>query len=329
MHTLIRPALCSLALGLSVPVMTGISGQALAQNYPAKPLRVIVGFTPGGGVDINARLLAPRLSEALGQQVIVENKPGAGTNIATEFVARSAPDGYTILFASPGLAINMSLYKKVNFDAVRDFAPVSVFSVSPNIMAVSASVPARNLAEFLALARAQPGKLNFSSAGSGTTQHLAGELLNTLAKIRVAHVPYKGSAPSLTALISGEVQMSFANIPSISQHVKSGKVRALAMTGSRRSDQLPDVPTLKESGVNMEVEVWYGVLVPAATPRPIVQRLNAEIVKIAQSPDIGKRLVELGAEPRGSSPEEFAALIRREVTTWAAVVKASGATADE
>jgi tripartite-type tricarboxylate transporter receptor subunit TctC len=196
------------------------------------------------------------------------------------------------------------------------------------VLVVPVSVPAKTVAEFIALAKAQPGKLNYSSAGAGTTQHLSGVLLKTLTKTQIQHVPYKGSAPSLTALITNEVQMSFANIPAISQHVKAGKLRALALTGAKRSDQLPDVPTLKESGINMDVDVWYGVLAPAKTPPAIVNRLSQEIAKVAKAPDIHKRLVELGAEPRGTTPEEFSKLLKSEVTTWAEVVKASGATAD-
>jgi tripartite-type tricarboxylate transporter receptor subunit TctC len=316
-----------LSLALLAPL--ALSQSALAQNFPTKPVRIILGFTPGGGVDINARLAAPKLGELLGQQVIVENKPGAGTNIANEFVAKAAPDGYTVLMTTAAVAINMSLYKKVNYDALRDFAPVGMFSASPNVLVVSAGLPARNVAEFLALARSQPGKLNFSSAGAGTTQHLSGELLNTLTKIKVTHIPYKGSAPALTAVISGEVQLSFANIPAISAHVKSGKLRALALTGGRRNDQLPDVPTLKESGVNMDVEVWYGVFAPAATPRAIVNRLSDAFAKTAHAPEISKRLIELGAEPRGMNADDFTKLFRAEVATWADVVKASGASADE
>jgi tripartite-type tricarboxylate transporter receptor subunit TctC len=316
--------LCAL---LALPALAA-SQAVLAQNYPTKPIRLVIGFTPGGGVDINARLLAPKLTEYLGQQVIVENKPGAGTNIANEHVAKSAPDGYTLLMNTAAVAINMSLYKNVPYDALRDFAAVSVFSVSPNVMVVPASLPVKSPAEFIALARAQPGKLNYSSAGAGTTQHLSGELLKTLTKISIQHVPYKGSGPSLTALVAGEVQLSFANIPAISQHVKSGKLRALALTGAKRSEQLPGVPTLKEGGINMDVDVWYGVLAPAKTPPAIVNRLSQEIARAAKAPDVNKRLIDLGAEPRGTSAEEFAKMLRAEVATWAEVVKASGATAE-
>ena len=297
---------------------------ALAQAYPAKPIRLVVGFTPGGGVDINARLLAPKLAEYLGQQVIVDNRPGAGTNIANEFVAKSAPDGYTLLMNTPAIAINMALYKKLGYDALRDFAPVSIFSASPNILVVNAATAAKNVADLLAIARATPGKMNYSSAGVGTTQHLSAELLKTLTKTFVVHIPYKGTAPSLTALIANEVDLSFANIPAISAHIKSGRLRALANTGSKRSDLMPDVPTMKESGIDMDVVVWYGVFAPAATPREIVARLAESVARAARSPDIRQRLVEQGAEPIGGTSEEFSKVLRAEVATWAKVVKAAG-----
>ncbi len=298
---------------------------ALAQPFPARPVRLVVGFTPGGGVDINARLLASKLTELLGQQVIVENKPGAGTNIANEFVARAAPDGYTLLMNTAAVAINMSLYKQPGFDTLRDFTAVSVFSTSPNILVVNSQVPIKNVADLLTQARAAPGKLNYSSAGSGSTQHLSGELFKTLTRTDIVHIPYKGTAPALTALISGEVQLSYANIPAISAHVKSGRLRPLATTGPKRAELMPDVPTMKESGVGMDVVVWYGVLAPAATPRDIVAKLAEAIAKSAHSPDIRQKLIDQGAEPMGNTPDEFGRQLRQEVATWAAVVKASGA----
>jgi len=302
---------------------------ASAQAYPSKPIRIVVGFTPGGGVDINARLLAPKLTEDFGQQVIVENRPGAGTNIANEFVARAAPDGYTVLINTAAVAINMSLYKKVGYDALRDFAPLSLFSMSPNILVVHASVPVKNLKEFIALAKARPGQLNFSSAGAGTTQHLAGELFNLRTGTKMVHVPYRGSAPSLTALISGEVDLTYANIPAISAHVKAGRLRPLANLGPKRSDQLPEVPTMRGAGIKgVEVVVWYGLLAPAATPRDIVAKLAEAIARAARAPDTRQRLLDLGAEPVGNTPEEFGKLLREEVARWAEVVKVSGARAD-
>ncbi len=298
---------------------------AFAQAYPTKPVKLVIGFTPGGGVDINARLLASKLSEYLGQQVIVDNRPGAGTNIANQFVAHAAPDGHTLLMNTAAVVINMSLYRNPGFDTLRDFAAVSVFSASPNILVVNSATKATSVAELIAMARSEPGKLNYASAGSGTTQHLSGELFKTLTGTDIVHVPYKGTSPALTALIGGEVQLSFANIPAIQAHVKSGRLRPLASTGPKRAQLMPDVPTMKEAGVDMNVVVWYGVLAPAATPQPIVRRLAELINKAAHAPDLHQRLLDQGAEPIGSSPEEFGRQLREEVTTWAKVVKASGA----
>jgi len=314
---------------LAALVLACGASTALAQSYPSKPIRIVVGFTPGGGVDINARLLAPKLAEDFGQQVIVENRPGAGTNIANELVARAAPDGYTLLINTAAVAINMSLYKKVGHDALRDFAPLSLFSMSPNILVVHVSVPVKNVKELVALAKSRPGELNFSSAGAGTTQHLAGELFNLRAGTKMVHVPYRGSAPSLTALISGEVELTYANIPAISAHVKAGRLRPLANLGPKRSDQLPEVPTMREAGIKgVEVVVWYGLLAPAATPRDIVAKLAEAIARAARAPDTRQRLLDLGAEPVGNTPEEFGKLLREEVARWAEVVKVSGARAD-
>jgi tripartite-type tricarboxylate transporter receptor subunit TctC len=306
-----------------------LPGALLAQGYPSKPIRLVVGFTPGGGVDINARLLASKLPEYLGQPVIVENRPGAGTNIANEFVAKSAPDGYTLLMATPVVLINMALYPKLPYDTLRDLSGVSVFSASPNIMVVGAAVPAHDLAQLLALARARPGELNYSSAGSGSTQHLSGALFRARTGIDMVHVPYKGSAPALTALISGDVQLSFSNIPAIRAHVVSGRLRPLASTGSKRSELMPDVPTMREAGIDVDVTVWYGVLAPAATPRAVIDKLAAAVSRAAHAPDIRQRLIEQGAEPVGNTPDEFNRMLRAEIVTWADAVKSSGARADE
>ena len=306
-----------------------LSIPAAAQQFPARPVKLVVGFTPGGGVDIAARTLAPKLAELIGQPVIVENKPGAGTNIANEFVAKAAPDGTTLLVNTPAVAINMSLYRNLPFDTLRDFAPVSMFSESPNILVVNAKLAAASLKDFLAYARANPGKLNYSSAGAGTTQHLSAELLKLRTGISMVHVPYKGTAPSLTALIAGEVDASFANIPAVLQHVKSGRLRPLASTGAKRAAQMPEVPTMKEAGVEgVEVTVWYGVLAPAATPKEMVAGLSGAVAKAAHDPEMKKRLAEQGAEPVGNSAEEFAKILKDEVATWAEVVKVSGARVD-
>ena len=300
-----------------------------AQTFPNRPVRLIVGFTPGGGVDINARLLAAKLTEIFGQTVIVENKPGAGTNIANEYVAKAAPDGYTLLFNSPAVAINVSLYPNPGYDLLRDYAPVSVFSDSTNILVVPASLPVKSVRELIALAREKPGALNFSSAGSGSTQHLAGELFKLRTGTSMVHVPYRGSAPSIAALLSAEVQLTFVNPLAIGPHVKSGRLRALAVAGPKRAALLPEVPTMKEAGVEgVSVPLWFGMLAPAATPREIVAVLAAGVARAARDPDTRKRLEEQGAEPVGSTPEEFSALLREEVAKWAEVVKVSGAKAN-
>jgi len=301
---------------------------ALSQNYPSRPVRVLVGFPPGGGTDIAARLLTPKLSEYLGQQFVVENRPGATTNIATDLVAKATPDGHTLLFTTSAIAINMSLYKNLPFDALRDFAPVSVFAESPNLLVAHASGGA-SVKELLEKARAKPGSLNYSSAGAGTTQHMAGELFKARSNTFIVHIPYKGTAASLTAVIAGEVHFSFANVPAILGHVKSGRLRALAVAAPRRSDLMPEVPTMKEAGVDgVEVPVWYALLAPAATPPAVVKALGDATARAARSADTKQRLVDQGADPVGSSPEEFSKLLREEVTKWAEVVRISGAKSD-
>ena len=315
---------------LASAVLLAAAASALAQQpYPSRPVHLIVGFPPGGGVDINARLLAPKLSEYLGQQVVVENKPGASTNIANEFVAKSAADGYTLLINTAAVAINMSLFRNLRFDTLRDFAPVSLFSESPNVLVVNAKLEAQNVKELVALARSAPGKLNYSSAGVGTTQHLAAELFKLRTGTFIVHIPYKGSAPSLTGLIAGDVHLSFANVPAIQGHVKSGRLRALATAAAQRDPQLPDVPTMKEAGVEgVEVPVWYGVLAPAGTPPAIVRKVADGIARATRDPEVRKRMLEQGAMPVGSTPEEFARILREEVARWAEVVRVSGAQAD-
>jgi tripartite-type tricarboxylate transporter receptor subunit TctC len=301
---------------------------ASAQSYPTRPVRVLVGFPPGGGTDIMARLLAPKLSEAFGQQYVVENRPGATTNIASDMVAKSAPDGYTLLFTTSALAINMSLYKNLPFDALRDFAPVSVFAESPNLLVAHSSAGA-SVKELLAQARARPGAMNYSSAGAGTSQHLAGELFKSRTGAQIVHIPYKGTAASLTAVIAGEVQFSFANVPAILGHVKNGRIRALAVLAPKRSDLMPDVPTMAEAGVaGVEVPVWYALLAPAATPREIVRALHEATARAARSPELRQKLIEQGTEPVGNSPEEFGRMLKEEVVRWAEVVRISGAKAE-
>ena len=305
-----------------------LTGTAFAQAYPSRPVRIVIGFTPGGGVDINARLLAAKLSEQIGQQFVVENKPGAGTNIANEYVAKSTPDGYTLLFNSAAFAINLALYRNPPY-SLKEFAPVSVFSESVNLLVVSASLPAHSVKDLVAMAKEKPGSLNYSSAGAGTSQHMAAELFKLRTGTNIVHVPYKGSAPALTALIAGEVQLSFSNTVAIHQHVKSGRLRALAVAGPKRTDVLPDVPTMKEAGVEgVEVPLWFGLLAPAGTPREIVQLLASNVAKAAQSKELHQKMVDQGADPVGNTPEEFQRQLEREVASWMEVVKVSGARAD-
>jgi tripartite-type tricarboxylate transporter receptor subunit TctC len=313
---------------LAALLFTLVSSLAMAQSYPSRPVRLVVGFPPGGGTDILGRMLAPKLSEYLGQQFVVENRPGATTNIASDLVAKSAPDGHTLLFTTSALAINMSLYKNLTFDALRDFAPISVFAESPNLLVAHQSAGA-NVGELLAQAKAKPGSMNYSSAGSGTTQHLAGELFKARTGTYIVHIPYKGTAASLTAVIAGEVHFSYANVPAILGHVRSGRLRALAVLAPKRSDLMPEVPTMKEAGVeSVEVTVWYALLGPAALPREIVKTLGEATARAARSSDLRQKLVEQGAEPVGNTPEEFSKMLREDVARWAEVVRVSGAKAE-
>jgi tripartite-type tricarboxylate transporter receptor subunit TctC len=313
---------------LAAVLLLLVAATAPAQQFPNRPIRFIVGFTPGGGVDINARLLAARMSDLLGQQVVVENKPGAGTNIANEYVAKAAPDGYTLLFNSSAFAVNLALYKHPPY-ALADFAPVAVFSQSVNLLVVSAALPARSVQELVALAKQKPGALNYSSAGAGTTQHMAAELFKLRTGTDIVHVPYKGSAPALTALIAGEVQLSFSNTVALLPHVRSGRLRALAIAGAKRAELMPEVPTMKEAGVEgVEVPLWFGLLAPAATPRDVVQTLAAAVAKSARAADMTKKLEDQGAEPVANTPEEFQRQLTAETARWAEVVRVSGARAD-
>ena len=305
-----------------------VGAPAHAQPYPNHPVRLIVGFTPGGGVDINARFLAAKLGELLGQQVIVENKPGAGTNIANEYVAKAPPDGYTLLFTSPAVVINMSLYKDPHYDALRDFAGVSIFSESTNLLVVPDSLPVRSVKELVAMAKEKPGALNYASAGQGTTQHLAGELFKLRTGTSIVHVPYKGSSPAMTALLAGDVQLSFINPVAAGPHVKSGKLRALAVAGAKRTALFPDVPTMAEAGFpGVEVALWYGLLAPKATPRDVVNTLAAGVAKAARDEELKKRLAADGAEPVGNTPEEFDRELREDLKKYGEVVRVSGAKA--
>jgi tripartite-type tricarboxylate transporter receptor subunit TctC len=303
------------------------NGAASAQVYPTKPIRFVVPFAPGGSTDTLARVLALKLSDALGQQVVVDNRSGANGNIGMEIVAKAPADGHTILLGYiANVAIAPSLYEKLPFDPVKDYEPVTLIATSPNVLVAHPSVAAKNLKELIALAKAQPGKLNYASASIASVGHLTGELLNELAGIKMTHVAYKGSGQAVTDLLGGHIQLMFSGFSSTLPHIKSGKLRALAQTGEKRSAALPDVPTIAESGFpNFEATAWYGVHAPAKTPKAIVNRLNAEIVKALKLPDVKERLSGLGFEIAASTPEAYGKYIRSEITKWAKVVKASGA----
>lgn len=302
---------------------------AFAQQYPSRPVRILVGFAPGGGVDISARLMASKLSEYLGEQFIVENKPGAGTNIAAVEAARAAPDGHTLFMNSPAVVINMALYKKPPYDLKRDFTGVSIFAATTNLLVVPASVEAKTAQELVKMAKAKPGVLNYSSAGPGTTQHLAGELFKLRTGTDIVHVPYKGSGPSMTALLASEVQLTFINPVAAGGHVKTGKLRALAVTDSKRTELMPDVPTMKEVGIEgVEVSLWYGLLAPAATPREIVEKLSSAVARATQDAGIREHLRKQGAEPVGNSSAEFNKLLGQELERWTEVVRVARAQVD-
>ncbi len=314
------------ALMLSLAATLG----AMAQAYPVRPLRLVVPFPPGGSTDIVARLVAQKLGEALDQPMIVDNRAGAGGMIGAENVARSAPDGYSLLLASSGpIVIVPALQPKLGYDSVRDFAPVSIIATIPTMLVVNEKVPAKNVAELIALAKARPGKLNFASSGVGATPHLAGEVFKSMAGVDIGHVPYKGSAPALTDLMGGQVDMMFEQIPAVLPHVQSGKLRALAVGSAQRVAALPDLPSISESGLpGFDVVSWFGIMAPAGTPAPIVSRLRAELMKIMRMPDVSEKLASLGAEPQASTPQAFSQTIVAELPKWAEIIRKSGATAN-
>jgi tripartite-type tricarboxylate transporter receptor subunit TctC len=311
---------------IALAFLLSLALEAAAQPYPAKSIRFIVPFPPGGSADILARAIGQKAGEGLGQSFVVENRPGAGTAIGAEALAKSPPDGYAIMIGTVSShAINPALNPKLPFDPVRDFTPISLVATIPFAMIVHPSVQAKTVEEFIALARAKPGTLNYSSAGSGTSNHLAGELLRSMTGIDIVHIPYKGSAPALNDLVSGQVAMMFDLVLTAAPHVRSGAVRGLAVTGAQRSSALPALPTVAESGVpGYEVSAWFGIFAPAGLPQPAVQRLNTEFVKALQQPDLRQRLASQGAEPLTSTPDEFAAYLRSEIDKWAKVVKAAG-----
>jgi tripartite-type tricarboxylate transporter receptor subunit TctC len=302
------------------------SGPVAAQaQYPTKPVRFILPFPPGGGTDTLGRILGAKLGEALGQTMVMENRPGAGATTGAEAAARAAPDGYTLLMGNVAHTMSATLYAKLNYDLIRDFAPVSLLASTPNIVVVHPSVPVRSIKELIALAKTRPGDLDVASSGHGSSAHLAGELFHMLAGTKMNHVPYKGGGPAVVALVSGEVSVGFATTPSVIQHVRSGKVRGLAVTSGKRADFAPELPTVSEAGVKgYEAVTWYGLLVPAGTPREIITRLHGEAVKVMRLPDIRERLFKTGFTAIGSTPEEFGEYMRSEIEKWRKVIKAAG-----
>jgi tripartite-type tricarboxylate transporter receptor subunit TctC len=300
-----------------------------AQNYPSKPIRVVLPYPPGGGSDTIARPLLQKLAENLGQQVIVDNRGGAGGNIGMEYVAKSPPDGYTLLFAlTAQFAINVSLYPKLPYDPVRDYVPISLLANAPYFMVVHPSVPAKSVAALIAFAQARPGQLAYSSSGNGSGAHLAGEMLRNLARIDITHVPYKGAGPALPDLLSGQVQLSFVTYIASGQHMKSGRLRALGVTTAKRTPVLPDLPAVAETVPGYDSAVWYGFAAPAGTPADVVAKLNSEVLRVLAAPDFRDRIALEAITAIGSTPDEFGVFIKSEIARWARVVKASGAKID-
>ena len=315
---------------LLIPFLVGLdAASAGAQTYPSKPIRMIVPFAPGGGTDILARIIGQQLADAWGQAVNVENRAGASGNVGTELVARSVPDGHTLVMAINTHAVNASLYSKLPFDPVKDFAPVILTATTANILVVHPSVPANSVQALIALAKAQPGRLNYASGGSGTTSHLAAELFKTMAGVDMVHVPYKGGGAAYTDLLAGQVQLYFVGIPGTVQYLKAGRLRALGVTTPRRSPAAPEVPTIAESGLpGFAATTWWGILAPAGTPQPIIARIDFEVARILKQPEVRARLDAQGFEPVASTPESFTAFMRSEIELWAKAVKASGARAE-
>jgi tripartite-type tricarboxylate transporter receptor subunit TctC len=316
-----RTVLCLIATG--VFAMASI-GRASALDYPTRPVRFVVGYPPGGATDILARLIGQRLSEKLGQQFIIENKPGAGNNIGTESVVNAEPDGYTVLLINPANCINTSLYANLRFNFVRDIAPVASFNRVPNVMTVNKDVPAKTVAEFIAYVKANPGKVNMASSGNGTSVHLSGEMFMAMTGTKMQHVPYRGAAPAITDMLGGQVQVIFDNMPSIIQHIRSGSLRALGVTILERSSQLPDVQAIAETVPGYEASALFGMGAPKNTPKEIIEKLNREINAVLAEPDMKKKLVELGGEPLIASPEAFGEMIRVETEKWKKVVEFAG-----
>ena len=316
-----RTAICLTAIGLSAIASIGTASSA---DYPSRPVRWVVGYPPGGATDIIARLIGQRLSEKLGQQFVIENKPGAGNNIGTESVVNAEPDGYTVLLVNPANYINATLYSNLKFNFVRDIAPVASFNRVPNVMTVGKDVTAKTVAEFIAYAKANPGKVNLASSGNGTSVHLSGEMFMAMTGIKMQHIPYRGAAPAITDMLGGQVQLIFDNMPSILQHIRAGSLRALAVTTTARAPQLPDVPTLADTVPGYEASALFGMGAPKKTPPEIIEKLNKEINEVLAEPATKAKLVDLGGEPLIGTPDAFGKMIAAETEKWEKVVKAAG-----
>ncbi len=311
-------------------LQSGLVTVAASQTYPAKPVRIVVPYPPGGPTDIMSRLLGQKLSDSLAQPVLIENRAGAGGGVGSEYVARAQPDGYTLLWGTGGThGINPSLYPKLPYDAIKDFSPVSLVGLGTNVLVIHPALGATSVSDLISIAKAKPGQLNFSSSGNGATSHLAGELFKTVAGVQIAHIPFKGAAPAIVALVAGEVDLAILDMPALLPHIRSGKLKVLGISSAKRSQVLPDIPTLIESGLpGMDVSSWHGVFSPAGTPRATVTRLSTEIARIVRQPEVIERFMTQGAEPVGSTPEQCAAFVVSEISRWAKVVKASGAKVD-
>jgi tripartite-type tricarboxylate transporter receptor subunit TctC len=320
-----RTAICLIATCISIGISAIASiGSAAAQNYPTRPVKWVVGYPPGGATDIIARLIGQRMSERLGQQFVIENKPGAGNNIATESVINAEPDGYTILLVNPANYINASLYSNLKFNVVRDLAPIAAFNRVPNVMTVAKDVPAKTVAEFIAYVKANPGKVNLASSGNGTSVHLSGEMFMMMSGIKMQHIPYRGAAPAITDMLGGQVQLIFDNMPSILQHIRAGSLRALAVTSTAKSSLLPDVPVLADTIPGYEASALFGAGAPKNTPKDIIEKLNKAFNEVLAEPAIKAKLIDLGGAPLPGTPEAFGKMIVAETEKWEKVVKAAG-----
>ena len=317
-------------VSVAIAATTLIPTVARAQGYPSKPIRLVVPFPAGGSLDVVARAIGQKLTEAWGQPIVIDNRPGAGGNIGADLVAKSAPDGYTILEGALSThAVNVSLYAKMPYDPIKDFAPITLVAVTPNVLVLNASYPVNNVSELLAYARANPGKLSFGSGSNGSAGHLAGELFKTEAGIDMVHIPYKGGAPALQALLAGDTQLMFDNLANSAAQIKAGKLKALAVTTAKRSSLTPELPTLSETGLpGFDIYTWWGFMAPAGTPKEIVSKWNAEVTRILASAEMKAFFAQQGAEPAADTPEQFAALIKSEIAKYAKIVKQSGAKVD-